>query len=54
MFESVRLLNVIGVPGPALLTVCDPVPLKLNVLVPALNWPAADIPPGVKSTLRLP
>ena len=45
VFESVRLKNVIFVP---LLMLCAPVPLKLNVLVPAFNV-VAGAPPAFKT-----
>lgn len=47
-FESVRLLNVIAVPFEIL---CVPVPLKLNVLVPALRLVAGPAPPALRTKL---
>src|SRR5262249_27112341 len=49
VFESVRLLKVIDA---VLLILCAPVPLKLNVPVPALKVVAGPDPPAVK--VRLP
>src|ERR1051325_127391 len=49
VFESVRLKNVIAVP---LLMLCEPVPLKLNVPVPAFNV-VAGAPPAFSTKLTL-